>query len=235
MRTGVRWPPPSPPHRDRRPLDPGQGRRLRSAWPAHRLGGQRRPGLCVVAPAVRYRPLGFNDIDQIAKSENMIPGYSIVPPSDTTEDGQHGYGSYTVVNHWPQKLSEQRTLYLEPVHRRDHRQRHRRSGRRAVPDHQLGHRHAHGKPVRPTDPDLGHARLPRGADLIPTGAIMWWKRRPTGTTGLPGRVSDGVRPTPPAAPSSRSASSHRAGGALPLVRRDVDRGTARRGDHGIPP
>mgnify|MGYP002141274207 CR=1 FL=1 len=23
------------------------------------------------------------------------------------------YGSYTVVNHWPQKLSEQRTLYLD--------------------------------------------------------------------------------------------------------------------------
>ena len=56
--------------------------------------------------------MDFNEINEIAESEGMIPGYSIMPPSDSTVDGETVYGSYTVVNHWPQKLSEQRTLYL---------------------------------------------------------------------------------------------------------------------------
>ena len=35
---------------------------------------------------------------------------------------------------------------------------------------------------------------------IVTAVIMWWKRRPTGTAGLPGRTSETVRSnTPPAA------------------------------------
>ena len=64
-------------------------------------------------PGAAPKTLDFNDINQIAKSENMVPGYSIIPPSNTTADGQITYGSYTVVNHWPQKLSDQRTLYLD--------------------------------------------------------------------------------------------------------------------------
>ena len=57
-------------------------------------------------------PLSYADIDRIAKDEHMVPGYSIIPPSDSTADGATVYGSYTVVNRWPQRLSEQRTLYL---------------------------------------------------------------------------------------------------------------------------
>ena len=56
--------------------------------------------------------LSFADVDRIAKGEHMVPGYAIIPPSDATENGETLYGSYTVVNAWPQKLSEQRTLYL---------------------------------------------------------------------------------------------------------------------------
>jgi len=32
---------------------------------------------------------------------------------------------------------------------------------------------------------------------IITGAIMWWKRRPTGSAGLPGRTSDSMRANTP--------------------------------------
>ena len=58
------------------------------------------------------RRLSFADVDRLAKGEHMVPGYAIIPPSDATENGETLYGSYTVVNAWPQKLSEQRTLYL---------------------------------------------------------------------------------------------------------------------------
>lgn len=141
--------------------------------------------------------LGFDDIDQIAKSENMVPGYSIVPPSDTTEDGHTVYGSYTVVNHWPQKLSEQRTLYLNQFTGETI------TNATAAQDGALsritswgiamhmGNQYGLLTRISATLACLGVLTM------IATGAMMWWKRRPTGTTGLPGRVSDGVRTNTP--------------------------------------
>lgn len=135
------------------------------------------------------RPLSFGDIDRIAKSENMIPGYSIVPPSDTTEDGQTTYGSYTVINHWPQKLSEQRTLYLDQF-----------SGQTianatADQDGALSRISSWGVDVHMgTQYGVLTRILATGLCLglltsIATATAMWWKRRPTGSAGLPGRTS----------------------------------------------
>lgn len=136
------------------------------------------------------RPLSFSDIDQIAKSENMIPGYSIVPPSDTTEEGRTTYGSYTVINHWPQKLSEQRTLYLDQF-----------SGQTianatADQDGALSRISSWGVDVHMgTQYGVFTRILATGLCLglltsIATAVAMWWKRRPTGSAGLPGRTSD---------------------------------------------
>lgn len=139
------------------------------------------------------KPLSFNDIDQIAKSENMVPGYSIIPPSDTTEDGQTTYGSYTVVNHWPQKLSEQRTLYLDQF-----------SGRTitnatANQDGALSRITSWGVNTHMgTQYGILTRILATGLCLglltsIVTATVMWWKRRPTGSAGLPGRTSDAMK------------------------------------------
>lgn len=142
-------------------------------------------------------PLGFNDIDRIAKSEKMIPGYSIVPPSDTVADGQTTYGSYTVINHWPQKLSEQRTLYLDQF-----------TGRTITTatadqdgalsritgwgvDMHMGTQYGVFTRILATAACLGLLTS------ILTASIMWWKRRPTGTAGLPGRSSDAIRSNTP--------------------------------------
>lgn len=143
------------------------------------------------------KPLSFSDIDRIAKSENMLGGYSIMPPSDSTVDGTTVYGSYTVVNHWPQKLSEQRTLYLDQF---------------------SGQTLANGT----ADQDGALSRITSwGVDMhmgtqygiftrilatvfclglltsIVTATLMWWKRRPTGTAGLPGRTSDTMKSDTP--------------------------------------
>lgn len=143
------------------------------------------------------KPLGFNDIDQIAKSENMIPGYSIMPPSDSTEDGKTTYGSYTVVNHWPQKLSEQRTLYLDQF-----------SGKTITNatadqdgalsritswgvDMHMGTQYGLLTRILATTMCLGLLTS------ILTAIAMWWKRRPTGTAGLPGRSSETSRSATP--------------------------------------
>ncbi|WP_082690507.1 PepSY domain-containing protein [Mycobacterium sp. M26] len=150
-----------------------------------------QPGTSVAAP------LGFAEIDQIAKSENMVPGYSIVPPADSTVDGKTVYGSYTVVNHWPQKLSEQRTLYLNQFTGATI------ANATAAQDGALTRLTSWG-----VDAHMGtqYGLLTRiTATLaclgvltsIITGAIMWWKRRPTGSAGLPGRTSDSMRANTP--------------------------------------
>ena len=127
---------------------------IRPARPPHRGADKEDRSTPPPAGAVS-KPLTFNDIDQIAKSENMIPGYSIVPPSDATEDGETTYGSYTVVNHWPQKLSEQRTLYLDQFTGQTI------ANATADQDGALDRitswgQHPHGHPVRRLHPDPRH-------------------------------------------------------------------------------
>ena len=143
------------------------------------------------------KPLTFNDIDQIAKSENMLPGYSIMPPSDTTTDGETTWGSYTVVNHWPQKLSEQRTLYLDQFTGQTI------TNATAAQDGALSRATSWGISMHMgnqygllTRISATFACLAVLTSIL-TATVMWWKRRPTGTAGLPGRSSDAIRSNTP--------------------------------------
>ena len=141
--------------------------------------------------------LGFNEIDEIAKSENMLPGFSIIGPSDSEEDGQPVYGSYTVVNHWPQRLSEQRTLYLNQFTGQtianstaDQDGALARITSWSVAMH-MGNQYGVLTRILATLACLGLLTS------ITTAMLMWWKRRPTGRTGLPGRTSDAQRADTP--------------------------------------
>ncbi len=143
------------------------------------------------------KPLDFNVINEIAESEGMIPGYSIVPPSDSTVDGETVYGSYTVVNHWPQKLSEQRTLYLNQFTGEtitnataDQDGTLSRITSWGVNTH-MGTQYGIVTRILATLACLG------GLTSIVSAMAMWWKRRPTGSAGLPGRTSDTVRSNTP--------------------------------------
>lgn len=141
------------------------------------------------------RPLGFADIDAIAKSENMIAGYSIIPPPDVGEDGE--YGSYTVVNRWPQKLSEQRTLYLDQFSGQT------LANATAAQDGALSRLTSWGVDMHMgTQYGVLSRILATLACLglltsVTTAVIMWWKRRPAGGTGLPVRPADSPRAKPP--------------------------------------
>ncbi len=148
-------------------------------------------------PGGTPRRLGFNEIDQIAKSERMIPGYSIVPPSDTIAEGQTVYGSYTVINHWPQKLSEQRTLYLNQFTgltitnaTADQDGTLSRISSWSVNMH-MGTQYGVLTRILATAACLGLLTS------IVTATLMWWKRRPTGSAGLPGATSDTMRSNTP--------------------------------------
>lgn len=144
-------------------------------------------------------PVGFAAIDAIAKSENMLPGYSIIPPSDAVEDGQTVYGSYTVVNRWPQRLSEQRTLYLDQFTGNTI------ANATAAQDGALSRMTSWSVDMHMgTQYGLLTRILATLACLglltsVTTGVIMWWKRRPSGATGLPGRSGDAARANTPRA------------------------------------
>jgi uncharacterized iron-regulated membrane protein len=126
----------------------------------------------------------------------MVPGYAIIPPSDSTAD-QPVYGSYTVVNSWPQKLSEQRTLYLNQFTGATI------TNATAAQDGALSRLTSFG-----IDMHMGNqlgvlkritATLACVGVLtsVVTGFLMWWKRRPTGGSGLPGPARAATRTKTP--------------------------------------
>ncbi len=141
--------------------------------------------------------LTFADIDRIAKDENMVPGYAIIGPSDSTADGETTYGTYAVVNAWPQKLSEQRTLYLDQftgatVANATAEQNGVLSKATSfgIAMH-MGNQWGILTRISATVACLGILTM------IGTGLAMWWIRRPAGTTGAPGRASAITRAATP--------------------------------------
>lgn len=155
------------------------------------------PVYASAAAGATAKPLGFNDIDQIAKSENMLPGYSIVPPADAVDEAGTVYGSYTVVNHWPQRLSEQRTLYLDQFTGATI------ANGTAAQDGALSritswsvNMHM-GTQYGVVTRILATAACLALLTSITTAVLMWWKRRPTGGSGLPGRTSEAARSQTP--------------------------------------
>jgi uncharacterized iron-regulated membrane protein len=141
--------------------------------------------------------LSFADVDRIAKGEHMVPGYAIIPPSNVTENGETVYGSYTVVNAWPQRLSEQRTLYINQFTGQTI------SNATAEHDGALSRLTSFGIAMHMGN-QLGVltrilATIACVGVLLSalTGVLMWWHRRPSGRSGLPGPVSETTRASTP--------------------------------------
>ena len=143
-------------------------------------------------------PLSFDDIDRIAKDEHMVPGYAIIPPSDSEgEDGTPVFGSYTVVNAWPQKLSEQRTLYLNQFTGATI------TNATAAQDGALSRLTSFGIAMHMGNQLGVLTRISATTACfcvllsVTTGLLMWWKRRPKGDTGLPAPANAATRAATP--------------------------------------
>lgn len=142
-------------------------------------------------------PLSYADIDRIAKEEGMVPGYAIIPPTDSVVDGETVYGSYAVVNAWPQRLSEQRTLYLNQFTGATV------ANATSAQDGALSRATSFGIAMHMGN-QLGVVTriLATVACLgvlisVVTGLLMWWNRRPAGGTGLPASTSAATRAATP--------------------------------------
>ncbi len=142
-------------------------------------------------------PMTFDDIDRIAKDEHMVPGYAIIPPSDSEEDGAPVFGSYTVVNAWPQKLSEQRTLYLNQFTGETI------TNATAAQDGALSRLTSFGIAMHMGNQLGVLTRISATVaalgvlTMVATGFLMWWKRRPRGGAGLPSPASAATRAQTP--------------------------------------
>jgi uncharacterized iron-regulated membrane protein len=141
--------------------------------------------------------LSFADVDRLARGEHMVGGYAIIPPADVTENGATRYGSYAVLNAWPQKLSEQRTLYLNQFTGRTI------TNATAAQDGALSRLTSFGIAMH-MGTQLGLltrivATLACLGVLLSalTGLLMWWQRRPAGGSGLPGPVDTETRAATP--------------------------------------
>ncbi|WP_179468272.1 PepSY-associated TM helix domain-containing protein [Mycolicibacterium vinylchloridicum] len=141
--------------------------------------------------------LSYADIDKIAKDEHMVPGYSIFPPSDSSEDGTTVFGSYTVVNRWPQRVSEQRTLYLNQFTGATI------TNATAAQDGALSKLTSFGIAMHMGNQMGWLTRISATVACLGvllsalTGLLMWWKRRPSGQSGLPGPASAATRTNTP--------------------------------------
>ncbi|MGL4304889.1 MAG: PepSY-associated TM helix domain-containing protein [Mycobacteriaceae bacterium] len=132
--------------------------------------------------------ISYTSIATIAEQEGMLAGYSIIPPMNIPgADEAATYGSFIIMNHWPQKLSEQRTLYLDQF-----------------TGNTLANSTADDKGFLNKATSFG-VNLHMGTQyglltriLATTGCLllilsvltsylMWWKRRPSKTVGLPNR------------------------------------------------
>lgn len=141
--------------------------------------------------------LSYADIDRIAKDEHMVPGYAIFPPSDSVQDGVTTYGSYTVVNRWPQRVSEQRTLYLNQFTGATI------TNATAAQDGALSKLTSFGIAMHMGNQMGWLTRISATVACLgvllsaATGLLMWWKRRPAGRSGLPGPASETTRANTP--------------------------------------
>jgi uncharacterized iron-regulated membrane protein len=137
-----------------------------------------------VAPAA----MSLDSVVSIARQEGMLPGYSILLPTDDTADtAAPVYGTYQLSNAWPGRVEDERVVYLDQFTGSTLAESNPTSwgflGRATewgVQNH-MGTQYGLASKVLMT---LGCLLTVLS---VVTGGVMWWKRRPRGGAGLPKR------------------------------------------------
>lgn len=145
------------------------------------------PGSGVPADGTVAAPISIETVVQIAEEEGMLPGYNIVTPIDDTEGAEPVYGTFILANPWPNKQEDSRSVYLDQFTGRT-------LAESTIEDW--------GTVARVTDYTvelhmgtqwglLSRILITFGCLAIivslVSSVVMWWKRRPTGASGLPAR------------------------------------------------
>jgi len=132
--------------------------------------------------------LSLDSVTRIAAEEGMLPGYSILlPVDDTSHPAAPVYGTFQLSNAWPGRVEDERVVYLDQFTGRTLSSSDptswgflNRATEWGVQNH-MGTQYGLASKVLMT---LGCLLTVLS---VVTGGIMWWKRRPKGSTGLPKR------------------------------------------------
>ena len=132
--------------------------------------------------------MSWSDISKVAAAEGMLPGYSILPPADSLSDPAHPeYGAFLLSNAWPGRVQDEKVVYVDQF-----------SGRTLATSSSA----EWGKIQQVTEWGVQNhmgtqyglftrVLMTLGCVLtvvsFVTSIILWWKRRPKGTTGVPKR------------------------------------------------
>ncbi len=139
-------------------------------------------------PAGLPARLSLSDVDRAAKLEGLKPGYAIVLPVNTTgDDGIMTYGSYQLSNAWPDRLSAEKTVYLDQFTGNKLAQSDTSSSGAIGQATELGVLTHMGTQFGVVDRIVMTAGTLLLLISIATSAVMWWIRRPHGGSGLPKR------------------------------------------------
>jgi len=132
--------------------------------------------------------MSWSDISKVAAAEGMLPGYSILPPADSLSDPAHPeYGAFLLSNAWPGRVQDEKVVYVDQF-----------TGRTLATSSSA----EWGKIQQVTEWGVQNHMgtqyglftrivMTLGCVLtivsFVTSIILWWKRRPKGTTGAPKR------------------------------------------------
>ena len=145
-------------------------------------------------PVAGPAAMSYDDIAHVARDIRMQPGYSITPPANTDDGKGHPtYGTYQLSSPWPNRLANERTVFLDQFTGKTLATYASADWGAAAKATEFGVQAHMGV-------QLGLANrilMTAGCLTIIWGAfaavVMWWKRRPKGTVGLPRRPVDVTR------------------------------------------
>ena len=142
------------------------------------------PKSTAIEEGVAGRPLTLEQVDAVARDEKMLPGFAIGLPADET-------GVFVLSNAWPSAAQDERTLYLDQY-----------SGEVLE---EVSWQASWGSLAKATSWGI-NAHMGRQLDVangvvmgavslgvmfsVLSAPIMYWKRRPRGSLGLPRRPYD---------------------------------------------
>ncbi len=132
--------------------------------------------------------MSWSDISRVAAAEGMLPGYSIIPPADSLLDTKSPeYGAFVLSNPWPGKVQDEKVVYVDQF-----------SGRTLATSSSAEWGTIQQVTEWGVQNHMGtqyglvtRVIMTLGCVLtvvsFVSSIVLWWKRRPKGTTGLPKR------------------------------------------------
>ena len=132
--------------------------------------------------------MSWSDINRVATAEGMLPGYSILPPADSLVDpAKPEYGAFVLSNPWPGKVQDEKVVYVDQFTGRTLATSSSAEWGKIQQVTEWGVQNHMGTQYGLVTRIIMTIGCVLTVVSFVTSIVLWWKRRPKGTTGLPKR------------------------------------------------